>query len=233
LKLKDALFKESCESYQMVGDYYDHFDDFYNWDLKPLRGKTLSKEYLDSAFDGSFLVAGKIVTKEGVRQDCYLEIVMPERVHEFDYILVDGVVKRLSAADMRFGTAIPSVAIEKFGVYLLFYAKEYPGFGIDVLKNGLNIARQKKDIACDLGYVLRDEKRNEEAIGAFSIALKEVLEEKETEMTSVYIDLLYVELYQLYKKTGKVKEADECKRLWTIAFEKRFGRSPALNELPW
>ncbi len=68
---------------------------------------------------------------------------------------------------------IPAVAIESFGVYELFYSHIDPEVGLTVLRTGLQAAESKAPIAEDLGYILRDEGRKEEAIEAFSIAIEE------------------------------------------------------------
>jgi hypothetical protein len=175
MRLKHALFKNSSKAFRATPDNED-WEDFSKFDLEPLPGATLAKEYVTGAFEGSFLVVGKVVTKDKASQDCYLEVILPERICEFCFLLVDGEIVRKRGRRVGDGTAIPAIAIEKFGVPQLFYAKENPSIGIAVLKRGLNQAREKKDIAYDLAVLLRQEKRNEEAIEAFSICLKEAPE---------------------------------------------------------
>jgi tetratricopeptide (TPR) repeat protein len=128
---------------------------------------------------------------------------------------------RIASAD-AFG--IPVIAIEKFGVPQLFYAKENPNAGIAVLQGGLQQARERKDIAYDLAVLLRKEKRNQEAIEAFSICLKEAPE-------SPIACSLHQQRWQLYKAIGDVERAAEDKRLWEVAFNRAYGRHPSPDEI--
>ncbi len=90
-------------------------------------------------------------------------------------------------------TIIPAVASDCFGDYELFYAKENPQIGIDVLREGLSKAAKKYIVAEDLGYILRDENRFEESIEAFKIS-------KQIGPSSAYI---YLELSRLYRAIGQ------------------------------
>lgn len=223
MRLKDALFKNSTKAFRATTDD-ENWEDFSKFDLEPLSGATLAKKYVAGAFEGSFLVAGKVVTKDDASEDCYLEVVLPERICEFCFLLVDGEIVRKRGRRVGDGTAIPVIAIEKFGVPQLFYAKENPSVGIAVLQQGLELAREKKDIAYDLAVLLRQEKRNEEAIEAFSICLKEAPE-------SVIACSLYQQRWQLYKAIGEVERAAEDKRLWEVAFNRMYGRHPSSDEI--
>jgi hypothetical protein len=223
MRLKDALFKNSSKAFRATTDD-ENWEDFSNFDLEPLSGATLAKEYVPGPFEGSFIVAGKVVTKDEASQDCYLEVVLPERICEFCFLLVDGEIVRKRGRRVGDGTAIPAIAIEKFGVPLLFYARENPSVGITVLQRGLQQAREKKDIAYDLAVLLRQEKRNKEAIEAFSICLKEAPE-------SAIACSLYQQRWLLYKAIGEVERASEDKRLWEVAFNRMYGRHPTPDEM--
>jgi tetratricopeptide (TPR) repeat protein len=223
MRLQDALFKDSSKAFRATMDD-KNWEDFSKFDLEPLSGATLAKEYALGPFEGTFVVAGKVVTKDEASQDCYLEVVLPERICEFCFLLVDGEILRKRGRRVGDGTAIPAIAIEKFGVPQLFYAKENPSVGIAVLQRDLKQAREKKDIAYDLAVLLRQEKRNEEAIEAFSICLKEAPE-------SVIACSLYQQRWQLYTAIGEVEWAAEDKRLWEIAFNRMYGHHPTPDEI--
>ena len=94
---------------------------------------------------------------------------------------------------------IPEVACECYGNSDLYYSKENPQIGIDVLKRGILIGTNKNFIADDLGYILRDEGRIEEAIEAFHISL-------EYDPTSAYV---YLELSNLFERIGQVEKQKE------------------------
>jgi|GEM_PF-1146290 len=223
---KDALFKSSSKAFYATTDDEDweDWDDFSKFNLEPLAGGTLAKEYVAGPFEGVFLVAGKVVTKHEVSRDCYLQVVLPERICEFCFLLVDGEIVRQRGRRVGEGTAIPVIAIEKFGVPQLFYSKENPDFGIEVLRRGLRLAREKKDIAFDLAVLLRQETRYQEAIEAFSICLVEAPE-------SPIALSLYQQRQQLYMLTGDNEAAAEDKRLWEVAFKRKYGRQASDTEI--
>ncbi len=223
MRLKDALFKDSSKAFRATTDD-ENWEDFSKFDLEPLSGATLAKDYALGPFEGTFVVAGKVVTKDGASRDCYLEVVLPERICEFCFLLVDGEILRKRGRRVGDGTAIPAIAIEKFGVPQLFYARENPSVGIAVLQRGLEQAREKRDIAYDLAVLLRQEKRNEEAIEAFSICLEEAPE-------SAIACSLYQQRWQLYTAIGKVESAAEDKRHWEVAFNRVYGRHPTPDEI--
>lgn len=223
MRLKDALFKNSSKTFRATSDD-ENWEDFSRCNLEPLSGATLAREYVRGPFEGILVVAGKVVIREEPWQDCYLEVVLPERICEFCFVLTDGEIMRKRGRRFGDGTAIPFVAIEKFGVPQLFYAKENPSAGIGVLQRGLQQAREKKDIAYDLAVLLREEKRNQEAIEAFSICLKEAPE-------SPIGCSLYHQRWQLYRAIGDAERAAEDKRLWELAFRRAYKRDPSLDEI--
>ncbi|SRR6266851_896361 len=223
MHLKNALFKNSSKAFRATTDG-ENWEDFPKFDLEPLSGATLAREYVRGPFEGTFVVAGKVVTKDDASQDCYLEVVLPERICEFCFLLVNGKIVRKRGRRVGDGTAIPAIAIEKFGVPQLFYARENPSVGIAVLQRGLQQAKEKKDIAYDLAVLLRQEKRNKEAIEAFSICLREAPE-------SAIACSLYQQRWLLYRTIGEVERAAEDKRFWEVAFNRMYGRHPTPDEI--
>src|SRR6266704_779962 len=221
IKLRDALFKEPYQAFQvMEGSYADPWEEFHDWDLEPLMGPTLAKEYVRGPFEGLFIVAGKFVTQEGALLDCYLDLVLPERICEHRFLQANGQIVRSRGRRVGNSAGVPLIAIEKFGVPDLFYAKANPSVGIEALQKGLQQAKEKRNVAYDLAVLLRKEKRREEAIAAFTIVLNE-----DPEVTTIYS-----ERRQLYQALGQYDKAEEEKRLWAIAFAKKFGRPPSAQE---
>lgn len=139
---------------------------------------------------------------ENEKTDCYIGIMTPERIAE---IVIkqnsDGQIKVESIYDQQ-KTIIPAIASDCFGDYELFYAKENPQISIDILKSGLTKATNKNVIAEDLGYILRDEGRIEEAIEAFKIS-------EENGPSSEYT---FWELAGLYEQLGQVEKQIEYKQ---------------------
>jgi tetratricopeptide (TPR) repeat protein len=96
---------------------------------------------------------------------------------------------------------IPAVASDCFGLYELYYSKISPESGLKVLKDGLKLSKQKSVIAEDIGYILRDEGRLEEALEYFIISTNH-------EPSSEHI---YGEIEDIYRAQGNEEKANEYK----------------------
>lgn len=157
-----------------------------NWTIEPTDFELLPEE------ENIYYVKALQVSAD-TTIDCYLGIMTPERIAE-------TVVKRKPSGQIvaesiydQEQTIIPAVASDCFGDYDLFYSKENPQIGIDVLKDGLAKATNKNIVAEDLGYILRDENRIEEAIEAFKIS----------EQTGPSSEYVFLELSRLYRDIGQ------------------------------
>jgi tetratricopeptide (TPR) repeat protein len=228
MKLTDAMFKEPWRAYQVVEDVVDDGpDNFKDWEVKPLSGPTLASEDVEGELQGLFIIAAQLVTAEAVPQPCYLDLVLPERIAEHHFRHDAGSVSKGRGRRLLNGTVIPSIGIEKFGNYTLFLAKENPSAGIDVLNNGMPNARHRDYLAYDLAFLLRDQKRYEEAIDAFSI----VLEEGHPAEISAILHTLYKERGQLHAAIGQLERAEADLRQYAAEFEKTYGRAPGPYEM--
>jgi tetratricopeptide (TPR) repeat protein len=143
-------------------------DDFTRWQLAPLDWKTVR----DLECDAFYILKAWLVLRQGQRKECYLDLSMPERIEDHVYFYDRDGLWRMYPYHTA-GDVIPAVAIERFGIYELFYSRRDPEVGLEVLRGGLPLAARKAPIAEDMGYILRDESRVLEAIEAFSIAIRE------------------------------------------------------------
>lgn len=141
-------------------------DEKGEWDAQPIDAAVLSEE------DGFFIVKAKNILPDGAVRDCYIDISLPERVSDYAYRIRDGSLEVKYRHEFE-GELVCAVPIIAFGVYELFYSKARPDIGIEILKNGLKSSPQKAAIAEDLGYILRDERRFDEAAQAFELAVQE------------------------------------------------------------
>lgn len=225
MKLREALFREPWQAYQVLDSYVDRWDDFSEWDLQQLSGPTLAAEDVDDVFEGLFIVAAQIVSSDASTQPCYMDVTLPERISEHCFLLIDGRIVRRRGLHLPNATVIPAIGIESFGDYKLFYAKENPPAGIDVLRRGMQEDRRDRAYtALDLAYLLRDEKRYAEAIEALTVFL--------TDHPAPYLDhMLYKERSQMYAAIGQSDKAEVDKRLAALAFQKQFGHPPAAHEM--
>ena len=183
MKLKD-IFSDNKTRIFVVTNQDE--EDELNWTIEPTDFDLLPEE------ENIYYVKAYQVSADSTF-DCYLGIMTPERIAE-------TVVKRKQNGQIVAETiydqeqeTIPAVASDCYGDYELFYAKGNPQIGIDVLKEGLAKAVNKNVVAEDLGYILRDEERIEEAIEAFKIS----------EQFGPSSEYTFLELSRLYKRLGQ------------------------------
>ncbi|WP_207432427.1 tetratricopeptide repeat protein [Sabulibacter ruber] len=161
-------------------------EDELEWIIEPTTYELLPEE------ENIYFVKAKQVFSNRTA-DCFIGIMTPERLAETVIKKdIDGKVVAESI-DEQENSVIPAVASDCFGVYTLFYAKENPQIGVDILKEGLDKATNRNVVAEDLGYILRDENREEEAIEAF----------KKSEEFGPSSEYVYLELSRLYKRIGQ------------------------------
>ena len=224
MKLHEALFREHWRAYQVLGEYVDQWDDFSGWDLQPLSGPTLAAEDVDDVFQGLFIIAAQVISSDGAPRPCYMDLTLPERIAEHCFLQIDGHTTRRRGLHLQNGTVIPAIGIENFGACGLFFAKENPSAGIDVLKKGMQEARDRTYLAHDLAFLLRDEKRYEEAIEAFTVFLAE-------SQAPELAPIIYKERARLYAAIGQLDKAEADKRQFAVAFEKNYGHAPGPHEM--
>ena len=183
MKLKD-IFSDNITSVFVVTNQEDENE--LNWIIKPTDFDLLPEE------ENIYYVKALQVLADKT-SDCYIGIMTPERIAE-------TVVKREPSGQVvaesiydQEESIIPAVASDCFGEYELYYAKENPQIGIDILKNALTKAININVVAEDLGFILRDEERFEEAIEAFKIS----------EQNGPSSEYTYFELSRLYKRLGQ------------------------------
>ena len=173
MKLTEALFKQKDVPIYQVNDFDD--EDFLNWDVEPIYAATLAAEYVPGGLlDGFFIIKAFLILNDGELQDCFMDVTMPERIHEQAYVQAGGEIIQTYSYQLE-GEVIPAVAIEGHGIYELFYSRLKPEVGLKVLREGLKVAKKKGHIAEDMAYILRDENRHLEAIEAFNIVIAEGL----------------------------------------------------------
>ena len=192
MKLKD-IFSDIKTKVFVVTDQND--DNELNWTIEPTNFHLLPEE------ENYYFVKAKQVSANKTT-DCFIGIMTPERIAE---IIIKRNILRQTKVESIYDqkpTIIPAVASECYGNYELFYAKENPQIGIEILKDGLTKSTNKNVVSEDLGYILRDEKRTEEAIEAFKIS-------EEFGPSSEYT---FWELSELYAEIGLIEKQSEYKQ---------------------
>lgn len=142
--------------------------------------------------EGLYLVKAKQIKKDNM-SDCFLIISTPERIAETIIKKnIFGISKTENIVESK-TQVIPAIASECFGDYNLYYSVDNPNVGIEILKTGLKKAENKNVVAEDLGYILRDEQKVNEAIDAFKIS----------ENFGPSSEFIYWELSRLYESLGQ------------------------------
>ena len=192
MKLKD-IYKEINTNVFIVTEQDD--DNELNWTIESTDFELIPEEenyYFVKAFEIS----------ENEKTDCYIGIMTPERIAEIVIKQGSNGQTKVESIYDQVKSIIPSIASECFGDYELYYSKENSQIGIDILKSGLTIATNKNVVAEDLGYILRDEGRIEEAIEAFKIS-------EENGPSSEYT---FLELAGLYEQLGQLDKQTEYRQ---------------------
>ena len=192
MKLKD-IYKEINTNVFIVTEQDD--DNELNWTIESTDFELIPEEenyYFVKAFEIS----------ENEKTDCYIGIMTPERIAEIVIKQGSNGQTKVESIYEQVKSIIPSIASECFGDYELYYSKENSQIGIDILKSGLTIATNKNVVAEDLGYILRDEGRIEEAIEAFKIS-------EENGPSSEYT---FWELAGLYEELGQIDKQTEYRQ---------------------
>jgi len=192
MKLKDIFTDKKTKVFVVINSDNDNE---LNWTIEPTEYLLIPDE------ENLYFVSAIEISANGII-DCFIGIEINERIAEI-------VVKRNKSGkaiiesiyDQEYNI-IPAIASECFGDYELYYAKENAQIGIDILKRGLPIATNKNVLGEDLGYILRDEGRIEEAIVAFKIS-------EDNGPSSEYT---YWELSSLYGELGQDDKQQEYKQ---------------------
>jgi tetratricopeptide (TPR) repeat protein len=192
MKLKD-IFSDIKTKVFVVTDQNDENE--LNWTIEPTNFHLIPEE------ENYYFVKAKQVSTNKTT-DCFIGIMTPERIAEI--IIKRNIIRQTKVESIydQKQTIIPAVASECYGNYELFYAKENPQIGIDILKDGITKSTNKNVVSEDLGYILRDEKRTEEAIEAFKIS-------EEFGPSSEYT---FWELSELYAEIGLIEKQSEYKQ---------------------
>lgn len=192
MKLKN-IFQDKLTKVFLVTNQDD--DNELNWEIKPTKLEIIPDD------DNSYIVKAFQVEESKIK-DCYLCVTLPERIAEI--VILKDSENNISIENLYEleSSVIPQVASECYGNYELYYSKENPQIGIDILKSGLKIAKNISTVAEDLGYILRDEGRIEEAIEAFKISEANV-------PSNEYI---YYELSCLYDELGMQQEKNHYRQ---------------------
>ena len=192
MKLRD-IYKDGLTKVFIVTEQDD--DNELNWTVEPTDYELIPEEenyYFVKAYEVS----------QNRKTDCYIGVMTPERIAEVVIKQNSNGQTEIESIYDQEKSIIPAIASDCFGDYELFYSKENPQLGIDILKSAITKATNKNVVAEDLGYILRDEGRVKEAIEAFKIS-------EENGPSSEYT---FLELAGLYEQLGQLDKQTEYRQ---------------------
>ena len=192
MKLRD-IYKDGLTKVFIVIEQDD--DNELNWTVEPTDYELIPEE------ENYYFVKAYEVSQNG-KTDCYLGVMTPERIAEVVIKQNSNGQTEIESIYDQEKSIIPAIASDCFGDYELFYSKENPQLGIDILKSAITKATNKNVVAEDLGYILRDEGRVKEAIEAFKIS-------EENGPSSEYT---FLELAGLYEQLGQLDKQTEYRQ---------------------
>ncbi len=192
MKLRD-IYKDGLTKVFIVIEQDD--DNELNWTVEPTDYELIPEE------ENYYFVKAYEVSQNG-KTDCYIGVMTPERIAEVVIKQNSNGQTEIESIYDQEKSIIPAIASDCFGDYELFYSKENPQLGIDILKSAITKATNKNVVAEDLGYILRDEGRVKEAIEAFKIS-------EENGPSSEYT---FLELAGLYEQLGQLDKQTEYRQ---------------------
>ena len=192
MKLRD-IYKDGLTKVFIVTEQDD--DNELNWTVEPTDYELIPEE------ENYYFVKAYEVSQNG-KTDCYIGVMTPERIAEVVIKQNSNGQTEIESIYDQEKSIIPAIASDCFGDYELFYSKENPQLGIDILKSAITKATNKNVVAEDLGYILRDEGRVKEAIEAFKIS-------EENGPSSEYT---FWELAGLYEQLGQIDKQTEYRQ---------------------
>lgn len=192
MKLRD-IYKDGLTKVFIVTEQDD--DNELNWTVETTDYELIPEE------ENYYFVKAYEVSQNG-KTDCYIGVMTPERIAEVVIKQNSNGQTEIESIYDQEKSIIPAIASDCFGDYELFYSKENPQLGIDILKSAITKATNKNVVAEDLGYILRDEGRVKEAIEAFKIS-------EENGPSSEYT---FLELAGLYEQLGQLDKQTEYRQ---------------------
>jgi len=164
----------------------------------PLDWKIMAREdKLIPDIEAHCIVRAKMIDSDKNVSDCFINISLPERIVDYVIYQTENGLEYKESYELE--DVVPAIASIAFGNYEVYYSKNDPDVGIEILRQSLNLAKDPSVIAEDLGYILGDENRHQEAIDAFLISEKH----------GVSSEYIFQEIRDLYIELDNKTKAEE------------------------
>jgi hypothetical protein len=107
------------------------------------------------------VVKGYIISGGEKTEECFIDISIPERTSEFVFRLQNNELKIQHIYEENLQT-IPAMASEQYGDPDLYFIKENPQIGVEILKAGKKISTNPSAIIDDLAYIYEELRAKQE-----------------------------------------------------------------------
>lgn len=151
MKLNEIFQNNDCPIYKVINFY--ETEKIENWVVEKTDYQ-LIPESNNELYDAHFVVKGFLIEGSNIEK-CFIDVCIPERISEFvfrnknDNFIIENII------DNNLKT-IPAVASEQYGDPELYYLKENPKLGIEILKKGKEISANPSAIDDDLTYIYEE-----------------------------------------------------------------------------
>lgn len=223
MKLNEIFKNKNCYIFKVI-NFYD-VDTIEEWVVE----KTdyhLVPESNEDLWDAHFIVKAILSNNEYI-EECYIDICIPERISEFVFRNKDNIFTIENAIENNL-KAIPAVASEQYGDAELYYLKENPKLGIEILKKGKEISKNPSAIIDDLSFIYEELGKDKRKIKIIDV--KDALN-KFSESAILYTELEGGENHKLLNKqfdkisncAGFLKKTNELYELKQFLEDKNLG----------
>ncbi len=152
MNLREMFQHTDCKIF-IVTNFYES-DKIEDWTVEPTDYQLIPESNHD-LWDAYFVVKGFLLKDGNIIDNCFVDLGIPERVSEHCIRFIDNRVVVEYTFVSEFQT-IPSVASEQYGDPELYYVKENPQLGIEILLKGKQISNNTSAIEDDLDYIYEE-----------------------------------------------------------------------------
>jgi hypothetical protein len=191
MRIKDIVTKKTDVNIFTV--VKEKSDNPLDWKIKTRKDKLIPDT------EAHCIVRAKMIDSNTNVSDCFVNISLPERIVDYVIYQTDKGLEYKESYELTGIDVIPAIGSKAIGDYELYYSKNSPEIGIEILRQSLKLTNDPSVIAEDLGYILRDEKRYQEAIDAFLISEKH----------GVSSEYIFQEIRDLYIELDNKTKAEE------------------------
>ena len=151
MKLNEIFENNECKIFKVI-NFYDT-ERIEDW-IVVETDYQLIPESNEDLWDAYFVIKAFLVNENNI-EDCFVEVCIPERISEFVFRMVDSemIIENVIENKLQ---VIPAMASEQYGDPELYYLKENPKLGIEILKKGIEISTNPSAIEDDLAYIYEE-----------------------------------------------------------------------------